>query len=85
MSANSTNLAIVGGTAGVDLGLPTQVFDASAAYVAVFDPRIDVTKTANRTEVFQTGAVTYSYTVRNTGDVPLADVAMGSTTTDAHR
>jgi hypothetical protein len=74
VSANTTNLAIVGGTAGVGLGLPTQVFDASAAYVAVFNPAIDVTKTANPTELFQTGAVTYSYSVRNTGDVPLADV-----------
>ena len=46
VTANTTNLAIVGGTAGVGLGLPTQVFDASAAYVAVFNPAIDVTKTA---------------------------------------
>ena len=38
-------------------------------------PAIDVTKTANPTELLQTGAVTYTYSVRNTGDVPLADVA----------
>ena len=51
------------------------MFDADAARVTVFHPDIEVEKTADPTVVVGSGEVTYTYKVRNTGDVPLADVA----------
>ena len=41
----------------------------------VFHPAIEVVKTADPTTLLGGGDVTYTYQVRNTGDVPLAGVA----------
>jgi uncharacterized repeat protein (TIGR01451 family) len=76
INADTVNLALVTGVGGTQLTppLPVDVFDLSAAFVGVFQPAIEVTKTANPTSVLESGDVTYSYEVRNTGDVPLAEV-----------
>ena len=51
-----------------------------------FHPAIEVIKTAEPTRLVGGGPVTYTYEVRNTGDVPLADVAVsGSPTTPVRR
>jgi uncharacterized repeat protein (TIGR01451 family) len=73
----ATDLAFVVGTAGLDLTppVPVDVVDAAVAAVRPFHPAIDVTKTAEPTQLLGGGLVTYTYEVRNTGDVPLADVA----------
>ena len=55
---------------------PVDVFDFDAAFVGIFRPSIDVSKAAVPTELpVGGGPVTYTYEVRNTGDVPLAGVA----------
>jgi uncharacterized repeat protein (TIGR01451 family) len=71
------DLAVVEGTAGLgfDPAVPVHVFDLDFAFVQPFHPALQVTKTATPTELLGGGAVTYTYQVRNTGDVPLADVA----------
>ena len=76
INADTVNLALVTGVGGTlfDPPLPVGVFDVSAAFVGVFNPAIEVTKAANPTSVLESGDVTYTYEVRNTGDVPLADV-----------
>jgi uncharacterized repeat protein (TIGR01451 family)/LPXTG-motif cell wall-anchored protein len=73
----TTDVAIVRGTGGTQFEppLPIDVFDIDAQFVQPFSPAIEVTKTAAPTEVVGSGEVTYTYAVRNTGDVPLADVA----------
>ncbi len=71
------DIAVVQGTAGLDFNpqVPVNVVDIDFALVEPFHPAIDITKTATPTELLGGGAVTYTYQVRNTGDVPLADVA----------
>jgi len=69
------NVALVEARAGTKLGLDVPVSDIDAAFVQPFHPAIDITKKADPTELLGGGDVTYTYTVRNTGDVPLADVA----------
>ncbi len=73
----TTDVAVVRGTGGTqfDPPLPINVFDADAAFVQTFTPGIAVTKTASPTEIGPGGQVTYTYEVRNTGDVPLSGVA----------
>jgi hypothetical protein len=73
----TTDVAAVRGTGGTLFGppLPIDVFDLDAQFVQVFHPAIEVTKTAAPTELLGSGPVTYTYLVRNTGDVPLAGVA----------
>jgi hypothetical protein len=51
------------------------VIDFASAFVDAFHPGIAVDKTADPTTIEGGGDVTYTYRVRNTGDVPLADVA----------
>ncbi len=76
ISESTVNLAGVRGTAGTPIGLPgVDVYDFAAAYVQTFTPAIDVIKTASPTELAAAGPVTYTYQVRNTGDVPLANVS----------
>jgi len=77
ITAPTTDVAVVRGTAGTsfDPPLPTNVFDIDAQFVQPFAPAIEVTKSASPTSLVGSGAVTYTYEVRNTGDVPLADVA----------
>jgi uncharacterized repeat protein (TIGR01451 family) len=70
----TTNIAIVNALGGTQFGLDLPVHDFDAAFVQPFHPAIDVVKTADPTTVQGSGKVTYTYHVRNTGDVPLADV-----------
>ena len=51
------------------------VVDFDAAFVDAFHPGIEVDKTADPTALLGGGEVTYTYRVRNTGDVPLSNVA----------
>lgn len=72
----TTNLAIVAAAGGTTLGLQIPVVDFDLAFVQPFTPAITVEKSAAPTELGAGGGpVTYTYQVRNTGDVPLADVA----------
>ena len=72
----TTNLAIVAAVGGTTLGLQIPVVDFDLAFVQPFTPAITVQKSAEPTELGAGGGpVTYTYLVRNTGDVPLADLA----------
>jgi hypothetical protein len=71
----TTNVAVVGALGGTTNGLELPVFDLAAAFVQPFNPAISVLKTAEPTSLLGGGSVTYTYQVRNTGDVPLAGVA----------
>ena len=73
--APTTNVAIVGGIGGTQFNLSLAVADLDAAFVQPFHPAIEVSKTADPTTVEPGGEVTYTYEVRNTGDVPLDGVA----------
>ena len=61
------------------------MFDIAAAYVGTFNPAIDVVKSAAPTVIFDSGEVTYTYTVTNTGDVPLAGVKPNASPTTRAR
>lgn len=71
----TVNVAVVGARGGEPVGLTFPVADFDVASVAAFHPGIEVVKTASPTRVEGSGDVTYTYQVRNTGDVPLAGVA----------
>ncbi len=75
ITAPTTNVAVVGALGGTTNGLELPVVDLAAAFVQPFTPAISVLKTAEPTTLLGGGAVTYTYQVRNTGDVPLAGVA----------
>lgn len=53
----------------------TAVADDDTASTVVFDPGIAIKKAATPSSLVERGQVTYDYTVTNTGNVPLADVA----------
>ncbi len=75
IAAPTTNLAVVRAVGGTTFGLRLPVFDYDAEYVQTFDPAISIEKTASPPRTVAGGSVTYGYAVRNTGDVPLAEVA----------
>jgi uncharacterized repeat protein (TIGR01451 family) len=78
VDADTVDIAGVSGLAGTTLAdiTPFLVFAFDFEAVKVFHPAIEVVKSADPTTVVKPGGdVTYTYTVRNTGDVPLADVA----------
>lgn len=79
VDAPTTNIAVVGGVGGTGPTFPTPipvpVVDIDTAFVQTFAPGIDVVKTADPRRVVESGEVTYTYEVTNTGDVPLAGVA----------
>jgi hypothetical protein len=75
ITAPTSDVALVTARGGTQHGLNVAVLAASSAYVQPFHPSIAVTKAASPTRILGSGDVTYTYTVRNTGDVPLADVA----------
>lgn len=72
----TTNVAVVGGIGGTTFTppIPVPVFAFDTAFVQPFRPGIQVVKTAEPSRLLGAGEVTYSYRVRNTGDVPLANV-----------
>jgi uncharacterized repeat protein (TIGR01451 family) len=65
------NTVVVGGTSVVG-----PVSDSDTEEVLVVAPAIDVVKTASPTTVLAGETVVYTYTVINTGDVPLEDVVL---------
>lgn len=71
----TTDIGIVTAHGGTQFDLDLLVADFDAAFVQPFHPGIDVVKTADPTTVQGSGKVTYTYHVRNTGDVPLSHVA----------
>ncbi len=73
----TTDVALVTGTGGTQFQppLPVDVSAEAAAFVQPFNPAIEITKTAAPTRIVGSGPVTYTYEVRNTGDVPLSNVA----------
>ena len=75
ITAPTNNIAIVGAVGGSQFGLSLLVADLDAAFVQPFTPGIEVVKTADPTTLLGEGEVTYTYQVRNTGNVPLSGVA----------
>jgi hypothetical protein len=77
VTASTTDIATVTGVGGTlfEPPLPVEVSATATAFVKVFNPAIQVDKTADPTQLPAGGGpVTYRYEVRNTGDVPLAGV-----------
>ena len=70
----TTNVAIVDAIGGRPVGLEFHVDDFAPVRVEAFHPAISIEKTASPTRVVDSGEVTYTYRVTNTGDVPLANV-----------
>ncbi|WP_020668281.1 DUF7507 domain-containing protein [Amycolatopsis nigrescens] len=71
-SATTTNTVT---TTGTDQS-GQQVTDSASATVAVINPALAITKDATPAVVRTGDQVTFSITVRNSGDVPLADVSV---------
>lgn len=70
------DVAVVGAVGGLAVDQRLEVLAADVALVGVFRPAVTVAKSASAAELAAPGGdVTYTYRVRNTGDVPLADVA----------
>ncbi len=70
----TVDLAEVVGHGGSTIGEDIPVFDFATAQVDPFHPGIAVEKSAEPSILAGPGGVTYTYKVRNTGDVPLDDV-----------
>ena len=76
ITRRTVDLAAVGALGGSTIGDRIPVTDFATAQVTAFHPGIEVDKTATPATVEAPGGeVTYTYRVRNTGDVPLGDVA----------
>jgi len=75
ITRKTVDLAAVGALGGSTIDSRIPVTDFATAQVTAFHPGISVEKTATPTHLDGGGGrVTYTYRVRNTGDVPLADV-----------
>ncbi len=70
----TVDLAAVGALGGSTVNARIPVSDFATAQVTPFHPGIEVEKSASPTHLDGPGKVTYTYHVRNTGDVPLAGV-----------
>ena len=76
ITQRTVDLAGVRALGGSTIDARIPVFDFATAQVTPFHPGIAVEKSATPTHLDNGGGkVTYTYLVRNTGDVPLADVA----------
>ncbi|WP_162564257.1 MULTISPECIES: vWA domain-containing protein [Microbacterium] len=76
ITEQTVDLAGVAGVGGTTFGLEIPVYDFDAEVVQPFHPALTIEKSATPTLVVAPGGnVTYGYAVRNTGDVPLANVA----------
>ncbi len=73
----TVDLAAVGALGGRTVNAKIPVSDFATAQVTPFHPGIEVEKSASPTHLDGPGKVTYTYHVRNTGDVPLAGVKEG--------
>lgn len=80
VSQDTTNTAVARGQPSDPQGRPLPgippVEADDTAFVAVVDPAIQIVKTADPTTVYAGDTVTYTYTVTNPGDVPLAAVTV---------
>ncbi|GAB4281401.1 MAG: hypothetical protein Kow0056_16720 [Coriobacteriia bacterium] len=74
LGSTRTNTATASGRYG---GPGEVVTDTDSVTVSAISPAVTITKSANTTQVAEGGTVTYTYTVRNTGDVTLVDLAVG--------
>jgi uncharacterized repeat protein (TIGR01451 family) len=75
ITQRTVDLAGVRALGGSTIDARIPVFDFATAQVTAFHPGISVEKSATPTHLENGGGkVTYTYLVRNTGDVPLADV-----------
>ena len=70
----TVDLAAVAALGGSTVNANIPVSDFATAQVTPFHPGIEVDKSASPTHLNGPGKVTYTYHVRNTGDVPLAGV-----------
>ncbi len=75
----TVDLAVVGALGGSTVNAKIPVSHFATAQVTPFHPGIEVEKSASPTHLNGPGKVTYTYHVRNTGDVPLAGVKEGIT------
>ena len=75
----TVDLAAVGALGGRTVNAKIPVSDFATAQVTPFHPGIEVEKSASPTHLSGPGKVTYTYHVRNTGDIPLAGVKEGIT------
>ena len=75
----TVDLAVVGALGGSTVNAKIPVSHFATAQVTPFHPGIEVEKSASPTHLNGPGDVTYTYHVRNTGDVPLAGVKEGIT------
>ncbi|MBC7234950.1 MAG: DUF11 domain-containing protein [Chloroflexi bacterium] len=80
LNADTTNIATVSGQPGDEQGHAfagiARVSASDSAFVDVVAPAIAIAKEATPTVLYAGGRVTYSLTVENPGDLPLADVQL---------
>ena len=70
---NNASLMVVGSLGGYII--PTTYFQDSAN-VDILAPSIEVTKSADKETVYVGDEIIYTYTITNTGDVPLYDITL---------
>ena len=71
INENTTNTAVA---SGISNG--STITSTAIETVIVFNPGITLTKTADPTVIYSGGLVTYTYSVKNTGDDPLTGVTV---------
>ena len=80
LSISTVNVGMIAGNYGMVDGEPGRVSGSvtarAEAAVNVHDPKISITKTPSAASVEAGTLVTYTYVVKNTGDVPLSDLVV---------